>query len=147
MPRVGLPTAAPTRRRPQAVLVPSEELPDDAVHIRGWDFDAGASLDGVMGAMLATGLQATALGQAVQEVNRMVSGGRARASAVWELGGHWRVQWLRGRWEARGKGTRRAGGRGAESFQGSARCCSGPAGRRERRLGKVHLRRAVYVLI
>lgn len=66
-------------RRPslslQAVLVPSEQLPEDAPTIRGHDFNEGRDLDAVMGAMLRTGLQATALGQAVEEVNRMVGAG------------------------------------------------------------------------
>lgn len=57
--------------------MPSEQLPAETVAIRGWDPDAeaagGCLLDGLMAAMLRTGLQATALGQAVDEVNRMVS--------------------------------------------------------------------------
>jgi hypothetical protein len=56
----------------QAVLVPSEQLPEDAVTIRGWDFNHGSELDDILGSMLQTGLQATALGQAIDEVNRMV---------------------------------------------------------------------------
>ena len=58
---------------PQAVLVASAPLPDGTPIIKGWDFNDGASLDGIMAAMLTTGCQATALGQAVNEVNRMVS--------------------------------------------------------------------------
>lgn len=61
----------------QAVLVPSEQLPEDAVTIKGWDFNDGASLDSLLGSMLQTGLQATALGQAIHEVNRMVRSGVA----------------------------------------------------------------------
>jgi deoxyhypusine synthase len=56
----------------QAVLVPTQTVPSTPV-IRGVDFDHGTDLDAVMGAMLTTGFQATALGQAVNEVNRMVS--------------------------------------------------------------------------
>lgn len=52
--------------------MPSEELPDDAVTIKGWDFNQGNTLDQLMQSMLQTGLQATALGQAINEVNRMV---------------------------------------------------------------------------
>jgi hypothetical protein len=55
----------------QAVLVPTEALPDTAV-VRGYDFTSGRDLDGIMDAMLTTGFQATSFGQAVQEVNRMV---------------------------------------------------------------------------
>ena len=56
----------------QAVLVPSEQLPEDAVRIRGWDFNQGNTLDALLGSLLQTGLQASALGQAIHEVNRMV---------------------------------------------------------------------------
>lgn len=55
-----------------AVLVASEELPADAIHVRGHDFSLDCTLDGVMRSMLSTGLQASALGQAVIEVNRML---------------------------------------------------------------------------
>ena len=55
----------------QAVLMPSAEIPATAT-IRGWDFNDGCSLDGIMAAMLRTGCQATSLGQAVDEINRMV---------------------------------------------------------------------------
>ena len=55
------------------MLVPSEELPKDAPTILGYDFSQGRDLDGLMGSMLRTGLQATSLGQAVNEINRMVS--------------------------------------------------------------------------
>lgn len=58
----------------QAVLATTmEQLPAGAREIRGWDFDQGCSLDGIMDAMLCTGIQATALGRAVNEVNRMIS--------------------------------------------------------------------------
>jgi deoxyhypusine synthase len=56
----------------KAVLLPSAPLPDGTPVIKGWDFNDGASLDGIMAAMLTTGCQASALGQAVNEVNRMV---------------------------------------------------------------------------
>mmetsp|Transcript_3988 Transcript_3988/g.10273 ORF Transcript_3988/g.10273 Transcript_3988/m.10273 type:complete len:365 (+) Transcript_3988:117-1211(+) len=57
----------------QAVLVKSEAMPEDAPTVRGWDFSQGCDLDGVMAAMLTSGFQATALGQAVIEVNRMIT--------------------------------------------------------------------------
>lgn len=41
--------------------------------IRGWDPNTGTDLDSVLGAMLTSGFQATALGQAIKEVNIMVS--------------------------------------------------------------------------
>ena len=52
-------------------MVQSETTPDGAV-IVGHDFNSGRDLDAIMGAMLTSGFQATALGQAVVEVNRMV---------------------------------------------------------------------------
>jgi hypothetical protein len=56
----------------QAVLQRSTPLPAGTPVIKGWDFNDGASLDGIMTSMLTTGCQASALGQAVIEVNRMV---------------------------------------------------------------------------
>lgn len=64
--------AATPAAAPQAVLVPSEDLPADAVTIRGYDFNDGRDLDALLESMLRTGLQATALGQAINEINRMV---------------------------------------------------------------------------
>ena len=56
----------------QAVLVKSSTIPQDAKIVKGWDFSLGCDLDGMMQAMLYSGFQATALGQAVEEVNKMV---------------------------------------------------------------------------
>jgi hypothetical protein len=57
------------------VLVPTHTTPDGAI-VRGHDFGRedgrGRDLDAIMDRMLTTGFQATALGQAVQELNRMV---------------------------------------------------------------------------
>lgn len=57
---------------PQAVLAESQEAPPNFPVVQGWDFNRGNDLDGMLGAMLNTGFQATSLGQAVNEVNRMV---------------------------------------------------------------------------
>ena len=57
----------------QAVLQASGKLPESSHPVRGWDFNHGRDLDGIMAAMLHSGLQASALGEAVVEVNRMVS--------------------------------------------------------------------------
>ena len=65
----------------QAVLQASGKLPESSHPVRGWDFDHGRDLDGIMAAMLHSGLQASALGEAVVEVNRMVS----RKCCCW----HW----------------------------------------------------------
>jgi len=56
----------------EAVLVPSEEIPPDAIHIQGHDFNSSRDLDSIMSAMLTTGLQASSLGQAIEEINRMI---------------------------------------------------------------------------
>lgn len=55
----------------QAVLVPTDTVPDTPV-VCGYDFTHGRDLDGLMAAMMTSGFQATTLGQAVEEVNRMV---------------------------------------------------------------------------
>lgn len=59
----------------QAVLASTVtgSIPEGSQVIRGWDFDQGNTMDGIMGAMLTTGIQATALGRAMNEINRMVS--------------------------------------------------------------------------
>lgn len=56
----------------EAVLVPTETIPDTPV-ISGHDFSKGADLDSIMSAMITSGFQATALGQAINEVNRMIN--------------------------------------------------------------------------
>ena len=55
----------------QAVLVPSDTLPETPT-IRGWDFNNGRDLDGMMDSFYRTGFQGTTFGQAIHEVNRMV---------------------------------------------------------------------------
>ena len=50
----------------------SGKVPEGTPTILGWDFNDGRDMDGVMGAMLRTGFQASALGKAIEEVNRMV---------------------------------------------------------------------------
>ena len=44
----------------------------DAVVVRGWEPELGCTLEQVLRAAISTGCQATALGQAIIEVNRMV---------------------------------------------------------------------------
>jgi hypothetical protein len=56
----------------QAVLVESVGVPASAHTIRGWDFNDGCDLDSLLGSMTFTGFQASALGQAIVEINRMV---------------------------------------------------------------------------
>lgn len=69
----------------QAVLVPTETIPDTPV-ICGHDFSKACDVDSIMSSMLTSGFQATALGQAIIEVNRMVSIGAACSSWL-----HWLV--------------------------------------------------------
>ncbi|KAL3810043.1 hypothetical protein ACHAXA_009456 [Cyclostephanos tholiformis] len=58
-----------------AVLGESESMPDDHPICRGHDFDLPNSntIDSIMSSMLTTGFQATNLGRAIEEVNRMRS--------------------------------------------------------------------------
>lgn len=51
--------------------MPTETIPDTPI-IHGHDFSKGNDLDSIMAAMITSGFQATALGQAIEEVNRMV---------------------------------------------------------------------------
>ena len=54
--------------------MPTEQYPETPV-IKGHDFNSGRDIDAIMASMYTTGFQATALGQAVNEVNRMVRHG------------------------------------------------------------------------
>lgn len=56
----------------QAVLGASGTIPEGAKEIRGWNFDDGNSLDGILGSMAHSGFQAGAFGQGVHEINRML---------------------------------------------------------------------------
>lgn len=56
----------------QAVLKVTEVTPDTAT-IQGYDFNKGRDLDGLMDSFFRSGFQATSLGQAVNEVNRMIN--------------------------------------------------------------------------
>jgi Deoxyhypusine synthase len=56
----------------QAVLGASGKVPDGTPVIRGYDFDDGNDLEGVMASMVSSGFQATSLGQGIDEIKRMV---------------------------------------------------------------------------
>ncbi|KAJ3185898.1 hypothetical protein HK101_009754 [Irineochytrium annulatum] len=56
-----------------AVFVASEPLPSSFNEVRGYDFNAGVNYPAIFAAMSATGFQATAFGQAVDEINRMIT--------------------------------------------------------------------------
>ena len=57
----------------QAVLVKSQAMPAGSEEIRGHDFNESREIDDIMEAFKTTGLQAMALGKAVDEVNRMLN--------------------------------------------------------------------------
>lgn len=67
---------APSAAR-EAVLKHSCELPEDMLRIRGYDFNQGVDLKAVLKSYLTTGFQASSLGLAIQEINRMVRGSRS----------------------------------------------------------------------
>eukprot|EP00051_Salpingoeca_urceolata_P011976 m.148887 g.148887 ORF g.148887 m.148887 type:complete len:389 (-) comp17331_c0_seq5:38-1204(-) len=64
------PTQPPAAAQ-DAVLVVSEELPKDAIKIKGYDFNKGLDYSALLASYLTTGFQASAFGRAVLEVNRM----------------------------------------------------------------------------
>ncbi|EGD79119.1 deoxyhypusine synthase [Salpingoeca rosetta] len=56
----------------QAVLLRSEPMPEDAVKVKGYDFNQGVDHDKLLQSFLTTGFQATNLGLAIEEVQRML---------------------------------------------------------------------------
>jgi hypothetical protein len=116
--------AAAASAAKQAVLVPSEQLPEDAPTIRGYDFNQGCDLDGLMESMLRTGLQATALGQAIAEVNRMVRRRRRPQSpaALWP----WPLQFSARSWCSCGKQPFRVVRICCKLLPGVCCCCADP---------------------
>jgi deoxyhypusine synthase len=71
--------------------VPTETVPDTAI-IKGHDFSKCSDLDSIMSAMITSGFQATALGQAIEEVNRMVSSRAGNRQMAAGAGRHMLVQ-------------------------------------------------------
>merc|ERR1711973_768676 len=55
-----------------AVLIESATMPEDAVTVEGYDFNQGIHYDKLLSSMKRTGFQALHLGQAVEEINRML---------------------------------------------------------------------------
>ena len=64
---------SPTSSAREAVLQPSVFDADDHIIIRGEDFSQGATLDGLVASMVRTGFQATNVGLAIEEINRMLT--------------------------------------------------------------------------
>ncbi|KAJ3150251.1 hypothetical protein HDU89_003340 [Geranomyces variabilis] len=56
----------------QAVLVQSTPMPADSVRVEGYDFNNGIDYSALMASYLRTGYQATSIGQAIEEINRMI---------------------------------------------------------------------------
>ncbi|CAM9993420.1 unnamed protein product [Ascophyllum nodosum] len=54
-------------------MVKSVPVPEGTPIVKGFDFNSGRDLDGIMAAAMTTGFQATNLAKAVDEVNRMRS--------------------------------------------------------------------------
>jgi deoxyhypusine synthase len=55
-----------------AVYVTSQAI-NDAVQVRGYDFNKGLDYNEVFKTYVHTGFQATSLGQAIEEVNKMIA--------------------------------------------------------------------------
>ncbi|CAM9858292.1 unnamed protein product [Scytosiphon promiscuus] len=55
----------------EAVMVKSVPVAEGTPIVKGYDFNTGRDLDGIMAAAMTTGFQATNLAKAVEEVNRM----------------------------------------------------------------------------
>uniref|UniRef100_A0A7E4W7F4 deoxyhypusine synthase n=1 Tax=Panagrellus redivivus TaxID=6233 RepID=A0A7E4W7F4_PANRE len=63
----------------EAVFVRSEKIADDTPQVRGYDFNAGIDYEKLLDTYLTSGFQATNLGLAIDEVNKMLA---ARAEAA-----------------------------------------------------------------
>jgi deoxyhypusine synthase len=57
----------------ETLFIRSSAMPADAVEVRGYDFNAGVDHSALLRSYATTGFQATSFGQAIEEVNRMVS--------------------------------------------------------------------------
>jgi deoxyhypusine synthase len=55
-----------------AVLVPSEPIPDGAPTVKGYDFNQGVDFQKILDSYLTTGYQATQLGEAIDIIRSMV---------------------------------------------------------------------------
>ena len=55
-----------------AVMAPSQPMPTSSVQVQGYDFNQGVNYKKLMESMYTSGFQATAVGQAINEINRMV---------------------------------------------------------------------------
>uniref|UniRef100_A0A0B7AI21 deoxyhypusine synthase n=1 Tax=Arion vulgaris TaxID=1028688 RepID=A0A0B7AI21_9EUPU len=56
----------------EAVLVKSDPMPESSTVVQGYDFNEGINYHKLFESMSRTGFQATSLGQAITEINRMI---------------------------------------------------------------------------
>jgi deoxyhypusine synthase len=56
----------------EAVYVPSQPLPFETQSVRGYDFNQGIHMEKLLDSYLTSGFQATALGQAIEVINKMI---------------------------------------------------------------------------
>ena len=56
----------------EAVLIPSDDMPSNAIPVRGYDFNQGIHYNDILNAYLTTGFQATQLGHAINTIHDMV---------------------------------------------------------------------------
>lgn len=64
--------AAPPSIATDAVLVKSEEMPEDSETVRGYDFNAGVDYHELLKSYTRSGFQALNFGKAVMEINKMI---------------------------------------------------------------------------
>ena len=57
-----------------SVIFPSEQIPDDAIHVTGPNFDNPIDLHGLMESYSTIGFQASGLSKAIHVVEHMASG-------------------------------------------------------------------------
>ncbi|KAJ3411894.1 hypothetical protein HDV05_001529 [Chytridiales sp. JEL 0842] len=57
----------------QSVLVKSVAMPETSVEVKGYDFNQGINYKELLGSFKTSGFQATAIGQAIEEINKMIS--------------------------------------------------------------------------
>ena len=55
-----------------AILVKSEEMPEGSTEVKGYDFNEGVDYKRLFESFSKSGFQATSVGNAVKEINRMV---------------------------------------------------------------------------
>ena len=63
--------ATPEQQAREAIFVINPEKPDTA-HVKGYDFEKGVDYSAILDSYLNSGFQATNMGLAIDEINRMV---------------------------------------------------------------------------